>query len=103
MIAWVVAFAVLALLAFRVIHPPLPELVTDLHGNSSSRTSPTTFDYIVVGGGTAGNVVASLLSDDPDASVLLVEAGPYTSTSPVSLPSIPGLTALNVGSKLQDW
>ncbi|MFM7432733.1 MAG: GMC family oxidoreductase, partial [Gammaproteobacteria bacterium] len=34
-----------------------------------------TFDYIVVGGGTAGCVVASRLALNTDASVLLLEAG----------------------------
>ena len=35
-----------------------------------------TFDVAVVGGGTAGCVVAARLSEDPDRSVCLIEAGP---------------------------
>lgn len=34
------------------------------------------YDYLVVGGGTAGAVVAARLAEDPEASVCLVEAGP---------------------------
>ncbi|ORY09277.1 hypothetical protein BCR34DRAFT_602927 [Clohesyomyces aquaticus] len=36
---------------------------------------PTEFDFIVVGGGTAGNVVAGRLAENPNVSVLVVEAG----------------------------
>lgn len=39
-----------------------------------------TYDVAVVGGGSAGCVVASRLSENPDCSVVLIEAGPYFPT-----------------------
>lgn len=42
----------------------------------ASPASVPEFDHVVVGGGTAGAVVAARLSEDPDVRVCLLEAGP---------------------------
>ncbi|MEU7115909.1 GMC oxidoreductase [Streptomyces sp. NPDC046182] len=41
-----------------------------------AQPSAPEFDYVVVGGGTAGAVVAARLSEDPGVTVCLLEAGP---------------------------
>ncbi|MFJ9389610.1 GMC family oxidoreductase [Nocardioides sp. NPDC101246] len=45
------------------------------------------FDYIVVGSGSAGSVVAGRLSEDPDCRVLLIEAGSAKKPMNVKIPA----------------
>ncbi|KAK3313019.1 hypothetical protein B0H66DRAFT_644141 [Apodospora peruviana] len=59
------------------------------------------FDYIVVGGGTAGLVVANRLTEDSHVRVLVVEAGADRSSDPFVL--TPGLVPAVYGKDEYDW
>ncbi|KAF8313115.1 alcohol oxidase [Clavulina sp. PMI_390] len=59
------------------------------------------FDYIVLGGGTAGLVIAARLSEDPNVTVGVLEAGPYHVNDP--LIDIPGFFGRAMGNPAYDW
>ncbi|KAJ9313689.1 hypothetical protein DTO271D3_5993 [Paecilomyces variotii] len=63
--------------------------------------SGTHFDFIVVGGGTAGNVVAGRLAENPNINVLVVEAGVKDSENieEITVPS----NAQNLRGSQYDW
>ncbi len=58
------------------------------------------YDYIIIGAGSAGCVLANRLSEDPDTKVLLLEAGPRDRHPFIHMPA--GLAKL-VGKKGVNW
>ena len=50
--------------------------------NDTSLAANRIFDYIVIGGGTAGLTVAARLIEEPSTTVLVVEAGADDRTDP---------------------
>jgi len=59
----------------------------------------TEFDYVIVGAGSAGCVLASRLTEDPDVTVCLIEAGPPDTADEIHLPA----GALAVSLSKYDW
>lgn len=45
------------------------------------------YDYIVVGGGSAGCILANRLTEDPDVTVLLLEAGGKYDNTLIKIPA----------------
>ena len=61
-----------------------------------------TYDYVIVGGGSAGCVLANRLSEDPGARVLVLEAGRTDYLWDVYI-HMPAALSFPIGNRFYDW
>ena len=59
------------------------------------------YDYVIVGGGSAGSALANRLSADPSTSVLVLEAGRTDRFDPFI--HMPAALPFPIGNRLYDW
>ena len=65
---------------------------------NSSFLASQTFDYVVVGGGTAGLIIAVRLSEQANVSVAVIEAGGNYELDHGNLSTVPAYWSLGVGT-----
>ena len=74
-----------------------------LLGSSFGVPGNQTFDYIIVGGGTAGLALANRLSENPSFSVALIEAGSFYEIGNGNLSQIPLDTPVGLDKTTQNY
>jgi choline dehydrogenase len=102
-----------AAIAVAVIGAAIPEGPTSqshrneharrMLGSSFGIPKNQTFDYLVIGGGTAGLTIATRLAEQGAGTVAVIEAGGFYELNNGNLSQIPAQDAFYVGTDLDDW
>ena len=77
-----------------------PYNASNQHQSASSAEYHSQYDYVIVGGGSAGCVLANRLSENPDVSVCLIEAGGSHKNPLIWIPA--GVFVLLM-TKIKNW
>ncbi len=96
----------------RAAHVPVSDhhvFARRLLGSSFGLPGNQSFDYVVIGGGTAGLTIATRLAEDPSKRIAVVEAGSFYETLngnlseiPIFAPSFSGKSRFDIAPFI-DW
>lgn len=86
-----------------VTSSPFPDQGLPVRSRAAGKSAPAipgnaTFDYVIVGGGTAGLAIASRLAENPSLSVAVVEAGGFYEVDNGNLSTTPGYATAFIGT-----
>lgn len=91
-----------SLVAVALLDNAFAGLILDRDQQEKQHVTVGAYDYVIVGGGTAGLTLAARLTDDSNIKVAVVEAGTYYEASNPLVSSTPAGDVIGVGASPTD-